>query len=364
MSNGRVMLSLVVPTYNERDNLPRLAKRIHDSIGSRCRYEMMVVDDNSPDETWKVARDLSKRYPIRVIRRRSKLGLASAVVEGFRRARGELLSVIDADLQHPPEMLPRLLDEIEKGKDLVIASRYVKDGDVGFLNSRRRVISKGATFLARSFVPEISNVEDPLSGFFMVRREVIRGVELKPVGYKILFEILAKGHYRNVSEIPFTFGIRETGKSKLTMTEYANFVRDLLRVSWIAEGTVRVAGYAATGLLSFFANMFFFILMTAGLHLNYFFSAVLSVEAMILINLALNGRWIFSRWRTKRLSTRVPKFIEYNAFCLGGLAINIIVLWAFTDLLNVYYFASNLVGALGAVLWNQGIIFRLTARPS
>jgi len=354
MSSKRVMLSLVIPTYNERENLPKLMKRIHESIGSHCRYEAIVVDDNSPDETWKVAEELSKEYPIRLIRRRSKLGLSSAVIEGFRHSSGDYLGVMDADLQHPPEVLPILVKEIEKGKDVVIASRYVERGEVKEWNSKRRVLSKGATFLARSLVPEIKNIEDPLSGFFIFRREVIRGIDLNPVGYKVLVEILVKGHYDEVSEVPFTFDSRKIGESKLTIGEYANYLKHLARLSWVAEGTTKVVGYAVTGLLSLLVNTLFFLLLTTGLHLNYFFSAVLSVEAMILFNIALNGKTVLWKWQGKEAKNVAPWVLKYNLFCLGGLMINIMMLWILTDLFNLYYFASNFFGAVGATLWNHG----------
>ena len=206
------MLSLVVPTYNERENLPALAERVHRSL-TGYDYELVVVDDDSPDGTAELAENLSSQYPIRVICRKGERGLASAVVAGFNRAKGEVLGVMDADLQHPPERIVELLQEIDKGSDVAIASRYVPGGSIPQWSAKRRIISRAATAVARLFLPSVRRVKDPLSGFFLLKRKVIEGVELKPTGYKILLEVLARGKVDGVKEVPYAFGERAGGKA-------------------------------------------------------------------------------------------------------------------------------------------------------
>jgi len=353
-------ISLIIPTYNERDNLPVLVKRIHESLSNYCSYEIIVVDDDSPDETWKVAEELSKQYPVRVIRREGKLGLSSAVIEGFKHANGELLGVMDADLQHPPEILPNLIEEIKNGKDIVVASRYAKGGKIENWGLRRKIVSKGARFLTKVLVPQARSIKDPLSGYFILRREVIKGAELNPVGYKILLEILVKGSYEEVAEIPFTFGTRGTGKSKLTLGEYTNFLRHLYRLSETVGEVVKLVRYMAISILSLFVNIFFFLALTNYLNLHYLYSSILSLEAMILFSFALSEIWIYKGKEAAKPTNPVLRAIKYNVFCLGGLLINITILWLFTNVFNVYYLISNFFGATGAVIWNYAMNIWLT----
>jgi dolichol-phosphate mannosyltransferase len=226
---GSLKLSLVVPTFNERDNLAALIERVHQSL-SEHPYELIVVDDASPDGTGDLALEYAARYPIRVISRVTGRGLASAVVEGFKQARAEVLGVMDADLQHPPETLPALLQEIDQEADLVIASRYVREGGIRGWSLQRRIISQGAILLAKLVVRSARRVGDPLSGFFLLKRHVIGRSKLEPTGYKILLEILVKGNYQRVVEVPYWFVERARGKSKLNLKQELAYLHHLYRL--------------------------------------------------------------------------------------------------------------------------------------
>jgi len=223
-------LSLIVPTYNEAENISELLERVERSLKGRS-FEIIIVDDNSEDGTADIAEKLNAKYGnINVLRRSGRLGLGSAVADGIRVARGDFLAVMDADLQHPPELLPRMLEEAEKGFDIVIASRYVKGGGVEEWSSLRRIISAGAIFLAHILLPKTKNIKDPISGFFLVRRSAVDGVILSHAGYKILLEILAKGMYDRVAEVSYTFKPRKRGKSKLSLKEMINYASLLLKL--------------------------------------------------------------------------------------------------------------------------------------
>ncbi|MCD6514509.1 MAG: glycosyltransferase family 2 protein [Candidatus Odinarchaeota archaeon] len=354
------VLSLIIPTYNERENLPVLVKRIHDALSGYCSYEIIVVDDNSPDETWKVAEELSKQYPVKVVKRKGKLGLSSAVIEGFKHASGEFLGVMDADMQHPPEILPNLIEEARNGKDIVIASRYTKGGKIENWGLKRKIVSKGARFLTKVLVPQARGIKDPLSGYFIIRRDVVEDVELNPVGYKILLEILVKGKYEDVSEVPFTFGTRGMGKSKLNLGEYANFLRHLYRLSETVGEIVKLVRYMVISVLALFVNMFFFFVLTNYSSLNYIYSSILSLEAMILFSFALSEIWVLKGEQVKRPVNPALRALKYNAFCFGGILINIGVLCLFTNIFDVYYFVSNFFGSIGAVIWNYAMNIWLT----
>ncbi|MHA1607322.1 MAG: polyprenol monophosphomannose synthase [Candidatus Freyarchaeota archaeon] len=225
-----MFISVVVPTYNERDNLGELVSRLRRALSS-FPYELIVVDDGSPDGTGELAEELAEKYGnIRVIHRSGKLGLASAVVDGIRAARGDVVAVMDADLQHPPEVLPHMLREIEGGADLVVASRYVEGGRVEGWSKWRRLVSKTATLLARMLVPKAGRVKDPLSGFFAFKRSILDGLELNPEGFKILLEIIAKARFQKLVETPYTFQARKRGESKLKTSEYINYLKHLTKL--------------------------------------------------------------------------------------------------------------------------------------
>jgi dolichol-phosphate mannosyltransferase len=226
----RSSLSIIVPTYNEAENIGELIERIEASLKG-LDFEVIVVDDSSPDGTAEIAEELGRAYRnVKVIKRPRKMGLASAALEGMREAKYRLIAVMDADLQHPPELLPKLLERAKEGYDIVIASRYVKGGGVEGWSLWRRLISRGATLLAHALFLETRKVKDPLSGFFLFRREVVEGIRLNPIGYKLLLEVLMKGEYDKVAEVPYVFKMRRRGKSKLDLREILNYVLFLLKL--------------------------------------------------------------------------------------------------------------------------------------
>ncbi len=227
-------LSLVIPTLNEAESLPALLAELSALLQPALAdaYELIVVDDDSADGTAYVAQRLAQRHPaLRVVLRRGERDLSSAVVRGFQVARGAVLGVIDADLQHPPALVLALLHELERGVDLAVASRHVRGGGVSDWSLRRRLISRGAQLLGLLLLPGVvGRLSDPMSGFFLLRREAISGVELEPRGYKILLELLARGRVRSISEVPYVFRERNDGGSKVTLRTYADYVRHLARL--------------------------------------------------------------------------------------------------------------------------------------
>ena len=220
------MLSVVVPTYNEAGSVTGLAERLQATLGAR-EWELVIVDDGSPDGTADVAAALAPRIPVKVVRRAGKAGLASAVVAGFAAARGGILVVMDADLSHPPETVPGLVAAVENGADLAVGSRYVKGGGVMDWPFKRRVVSRVACLMGNALVP----VRDATSGFFALRRSVVDGVPLNPIGFKIGFEVIARGRYRTVVEVPYTFRDRELGASKFGRREIVQYAVQLGQVA-------------------------------------------------------------------------------------------------------------------------------------
>jgi len=211
-------VAIVIPTLNEAENIPRLITRLRNALETiTLNYELIVVDDDSQDGTAEMVRELSAQDPrVRLLVRKGQRGLSGAVIHGWKHTDATLLGVIDADLQHPPEILPQLLEAIQWGKDIAIASRYTSNNhdSVADWSPVRHFISRCTTALTTPLQRKGLRVKDPMSGYFLVRRECIEGLDLQPQGFKILLEILVKGRMRNAAEIPYRFGLRQAGSSK------------------------------------------------------------------------------------------------------------------------------------------------------
>jgi dolichol-phosphate mannosyltransferase len=209
-------LALIVPTLNEAGNIETLLSRVRDVLAPlNLSYDVIVVDDGSTDGTPDIVQEFAQTDArVKILSRREERGLAGAVIHGWNHSDAELLGVIDADFQHPPELLPALLDAMAEGHDVAIASRYAaKDGVRGW-NPFRVAISRASTWATFPLQRKGLRVKDPMSGFFIVRRETIDGLSFEARGFKLLLEILVRAPIRSAREIPFHFGRRHAGKSK------------------------------------------------------------------------------------------------------------------------------------------------------
>jgi dolichol-phosphate mannosyltransferase len=234
-STGKIRVSVLVPTRNEADNVAPLVERLERCLGPDGG-EVVFVDD-SDDDTPERVRRVASSTPLAVVlvarppgERHG--GLGGAVIEGARAASGEWLCVMDGDLQHPPELVPVLLARAEEtGSDLVLASRLAPGGSTGHLSSGRVAVSRSLAWLTtRLFAEPLRGVTDPMTGFFVVRREVLRLERLQPDGFKILLEILVRTPGLRVAEIPFQFDRRNVGQSKAGVRELARLGRTLVRL--------------------------------------------------------------------------------------------------------------------------------------
>jgi len=222
--NRKNLISLIIPTYNEAKNITQLVQRIAAAV--KQPLEMVIVDDNSPDGTGAIADALAKKYPIRVIHRPGKLGFASAVIDGLRHARGNIIGYIDADLSHPPELLPQLLRALDNGADIAVGSRRVGNGKTTGWPLLRHAISLGATLIASP----LTRVKDRTSGYFVFKRNILHGKKLDLIGYKIMLEVVVRSGSKRVVEVPFTFVNRTAGKSKTNLKICWLYVRHLARL--------------------------------------------------------------------------------------------------------------------------------------
>ncbi len=224
-------LSVVVPTFNEAGNVEMLAERIGRALHG-IDYEIVFIDD-SRDNTPEVLEALSRKDShVRYEHRVGETGLATAVIRGFRIADGQILACMDADLQHPPEILRPMYAAVRTGYDLCIPSRLIPGGDDGGLNLYRKFVSGTARWIGKIALPCLRKISDPTSGLFMFRKEILKKADLRPVGWKIMIEVLAMSEYETVVEIPYAFQQRVAGESKLSgqaTMEYLKQIAGLMR---------------------------------------------------------------------------------------------------------------------------------------
>lgn len=224
-------ISVISPTYNESENVGLLISELEKILGG-LDYEILISDDDSPDLTWSRVQEIGHRNPrVRALRRTANRGLGASVVDGFAIATGDVVACIDADLQHDPALLPRMFQELMNGSDLVVATRYMPGGGATNWNAVRRLGSWGCTKLAQWVLG--LRLRDPMSGYFMMRRdEFLRIRERLDVrGFKILLEIVAQTRPSRLVEVPYTFGPRAYGESKLTRGIVFAYLAQLWRLS-------------------------------------------------------------------------------------------------------------------------------------
>ncbi len=225
--NAQVVVSVILPTYNESGNIDRMVREIWSALSrASISCEILIVDDNSPDGTAAKAEEMAKEYPVRVHVRMGERGLATAVLKGYDLAAGDICVVMDADLSHPADRLPAMIEPILQGKcDATVGSRYIQGGACPDWSLIRRIVSRGAGLLASG----VTDLKDPTSGFMAIRRNLLRGVMLDPVGWKIVLEVIVKTGAK-VLEIPIVFRDRQKGKSKLSFKVQLDYVKHLWRL--------------------------------------------------------------------------------------------------------------------------------------
>jgi dolichol-phosphate mannosyltransferase len=367
-----IRLSLIIPTYNEGKNvgeLVRLLTALLDPVLD-TRYELIVVDDNSPDRTWEIAAQLSAKYPrLRVIRRQGERGLSTAVIRGWQAARGEVLAVIDADLQHPPEVTVKLWNAMERYADLAVGSRHVEEGGVSDWSLFRRITSRGAQFLGLILLPGVlGRVTDPMSGYFMIRRSAIGDVALSPLGYKILIEVIGRGRVRTIEEVGYVFRERTEGESKVTWTLYVEYLRHLVRLRLSTLPFARFFRFAVVGASGVAVDMAVLYLLsdpsTLGLGLTR--SKIAAAEIAIINNFLWNDVWTFRDLVGTRRSIghKLRRLVKFNLICGVGLMLNVVLLNIQFNLLGMNRYLANLI-AIGAVTaWNFWFNLKLSWRDS
>jgi dolichol-phosphate mannosyltransferase len=344
-------ISIIIPTYNESKNITPLVERIAGALAGRD-YEVVFVDDDSRDGTAELINELAAKYPVRVMVRKDERGLASAVVHGIDHTGGDTVVVMDADLQHPPEVIPALLDKVSNGFDVAIASRYVEGGGYKEWGLIRKIISAGAIMLAHLFLPTTRPVKDPMSGFFSFKRAVVADARLKPSGYKILLEVLMEGKFRGIAEVPFNFNLRHGGESKLNARQQIEYLKHLSSLMWRKGEYLRFLKFCLVGASGVGVNEGLLWLLKEKAGLPYLGSAAVAIETSIITNFILNNYFTFLERNQPGARAFFSRLLKFNLISLAGLGINLGILALFTEVFGIYYLLANLIGIAVAFIWN------------
>lgn len=361
-------LSLITPTYQESENIPALVQQLTSLLDAELpgQYELIVVDDDSPDHTWEVAQSLMEKYPqLRVMRRTQERGLSSAVIRGWQMAQGEILGVIDADLQHPPGILAQLLQAMTPRVDLAVASRHAEEGGVSDWSFIRRFLSRGAQILGLFILPGVlGRVSDPMSGYFLVRRDAIAGKILHPAGYKILIEVIARGDIRRVAEVGYVFQERTEGESKVTWKQYIEYLQHLIRLRFSLWPIKRFLRFGIVGFSGVFVDMAIFYLLRTSLGLGLTRSAILSSEVAIFNNFTWNDLWTFRdiSKRQRGWTQLAKRFLKFNVVCLSGLILNVLLVNLLFNLFGVNEYLAKFIAIAAVTLWNFWFNLKLSWR--
>ncbi|HRQ76491.1 MAG TPA: glycosyltransferase family 2 protein [Phycisphaerales bacterium] len=324
-------VSIVVPTFREAENIPHLIARIEPLRQQGLVVEVVIVDDNSPDNTEQVVASLNKPWVRLVIRTRDR-GLSQSVLEGIRQARYDNIIVMDADLSHPPEAIPAMVEALEDGADMVFGSRYVPGGTTAEdWGAFRWLNSKVATLLARPF----TSIKDPMAGFFsLTRAQFERADQLNAVGFKIGLELIVKCRCRDVREVPIHFANRKFGESKLSLKEQVKYIRHLRLLAMHKFPVLAsLTQFLAVGLSGTVVNL---AVLTLLLWMGLMTEVALAAAILISMtsNFVLNRRFSFSYARDGSLHRQ---YVSFVAVCSLGALINyvtaIAMIWQWPELM-------------------------------
>jgi dolichol-phosphate mannosyltransferase len=342
------LISIILPTYNEKNNLKELFYKIDNSLDGED-YEIILVDDNSPDGTAEEARRLSKQYPVKVFVRRKNHGLSQSVIKGFKKAKGEKIVVMDADLQHPPEKIPEIAEGIDSN-DLVVGTRF-KNGEVKHWSLHRNLISKTAALIAQ-IVFWRKDLTDPMSGFFALDSSKLDAETLDAEGFKILLEIIHQGNY-NIKEVQYSFDKRKNGESSLGPAQVVDYIEQMGKIFLDKLGfkqskrIINAAEFMIVGGTGVLVNSSIFV---AAIYSNIHYS----IAGLLAFIGALQWNFFWNREITFDKSKKSFKhqYFYFTLVNLGGFLIYEALLFALIDGISIWPPLANILAIFGGFIWN------------
>lgn len=358
-----MQLSIIVPSFNERENVRAVVDRVDAAMANtNADYEIWFVDD-SRDDTPIILEALSQSHAhVHYLHRENGRGLATAVVAGFKQAKGEHFVVMDADLQHPPELLPTILERLQSGTEVVIPSRFVRGGSDGGLSPFRKLVSWTARKIGQLAIQRLRRISDCTGGYFGLHRSVVEDIELSPIGWKILLEILVNGRYQTVHEIPYAFQARDAGESKMSMSEQMNYLRHLARLIWNSPEDRRFYVFCFVGALGVIVNLVVMGVLLYGLHVR---PATLASVIASVVAMCHNFLWNDKvTWKAHAHPVKWRRMLQMPMFMLVS-GVGIVITALFVKLfvwLHWEELLGQLFGIVIATFWSFTANNRLTWR--
>jgi dolichol-phosphate mannosyltransferase len=354
-ASATIDLSIVVPTFNESKNIRELIARLERTLPD-IRWELVFVDDNSADGTHRLVREIARRDPrVRCLQRIGRRGLSSACIEGIFATAAPTIAVMDADLQHDERILPSLYEQIHKnGADVAIGTRYADGGSTGQWDKRRASFSRLATRASNVVLKQ--KVSDPMSGYFMLRREVVENcvTKLSAVGFKILLDILASTKTPlRIAEVPYTFRDRFAGESKLdemVVWEYAMLLADKTIGRFVP---VRFVMFSVIGGLGVFVHLAILTVLLNVLSLGFTLGQSIATCAAMVFNFAINNLLTY-RDRRLRGASWFKGLLTFMAACSIGALANVgIARYLFVN--KTQWILAALAGVMVGAVWNYAV---------
>ena len=368
-NHGNTQVSVIIPTYNESQNILNILKSVRDNLPKNIITEAIVIDDNSPDGTGQIVEEYIQNiqkfanHTIDIIHCSAKKGLSSAILNGISHARGQTIVIMDSDFSHPPQIIPKMIEALKQSQcDIVVASRYVTGGAIRGWSLKRKLISKIATKIAKKGLHV--QADDPMSGFFAFKRNIINGLKFDAIGYKMLLEILVKTKGVNVKEIPYTFTNRRLGASKLDMSTIFDYIRSVWRLYRYGQPSEKQEKRTSVKFLSKASR--FYTVGASGLGVNYLVSLLLAsgigelwylhaniigIFSSMTTNFLLNKSWTFEDrdLAVRKTSLQYLKFVLFSSF---GALVQLGMVYMLVESYAIAYPAALILAVMTASFGN------------
>ena len=362
-------ISIIIPTYNESQNIVKILKSIKENLPTNIISQTIVVDDNSPDGTGKIVEEYLKDFKkiadhtIEIIHRKAKDGLGSAILKGIQQASGDTIVVMDCDFSHPPQIIPKLIESIKKYQyDIAVASRYIKGGKIKGWSIKRKIMSKFATLIAKKGLG--IDAKDPMSGFFAFKKNILNGLNIDAIGYKILLEILVKTKNVTIKEIPYTFQDREFGSSKLSIKTILDYYKSVLKLYRYGKSLekqekrssvkflYKAARFYTVGASGFIVNYLISFLFAGGItDMWYLHANVIGIIASITTNFMLNKAWTFGD-RDFRIKKTLSQYGKFAIFSSLGALVQLGMVYLLVDSSQISYPLALILAVMTAAFGN------------
>ena len=362
-------ISIIIPTYNESQNIVKILKSIKENLPTNIISQTIVVDDNSPDGTGKIVEEYLKDFKkiadhtIEIIHRKAKDGLGSAILKGIQQASGDTIVVMDSDFSHPPQIIPKLIESIKKYQyDIAVASRYIKGGKIKGWSIKRKIMSKFATLIAKKGLG--IDAKDPMSGFFAFKKNILNGLNIDAIGYKILLEILVKTKNVTIKEIPYTFQDREFGSSKLSIKTILDYFKSVLKLYRYGKSLekqekrssvkflYKAARFYTVGASGFIVNYLISFLFAGGItDMWYLHANVIGIIASITTNFMLNKTWTFGD-RDFRIKKTLSQYGKFAIFSSLGALVQLGMVYLLVDSSQISYPLALILAVMTAAFGN------------